>query len=130
MQNAISIQPMKDHLHIFIDTGMQIVNGPAVIELAQRAGMKISKFAKLLKVTRNYLYLKKVRVNDETRQRLVDLVRIIDNAFTISEGDEEEAIIWLITPNKGFYNMSPFEMTFAGKGKEVYEGQERLIGGY
>lgn len=130
MQNALSIQPMKDHLNIFVDGGMQVVNGPAVLDLARRAGLKISSFAKLLDVTRNYLYLKKLRVGDETRQRLVDLVRIIDNAFETADGNEEEVIVWLIAPNKGFYNMSPFEMAFTGKGKEVYEGQERLAGGY
>ena len=129
MQNALAVQPMKDHLNIFLDGGMQVVNGPAVLELARRSGLKISRFAKLLNVTRNYLYLEKLRLGDDIRQRLIDLVRITDNAFTTAEGNEEEVIAWLIAPNRGFSNMSPFEMAFAGKGKEVYEGQESLAGG-
>lgn len=63
---------------------------------------------------------------DETiRQRLVDLIRIARNAYKISDGDLASTIDWLTKPNRSHYNMTPIEMAFAGKGKRVYESQER-----
>ena len=117
---------ISDHLHVFRDKAMCVVNGEVLRNLAEQGGYETKSFAKELGISRTKIYQRDVPLSAETRKRVVELVRILDNAVQLFDG-LEEAVNWLVTPNRSFYNMSPLAMALAGKGESVYQRQEELL---
>jgi hypothetical protein len=124
--NSLSYE--KDRLGLFDDGAMSVIRGEALRRLTRDAGYdSVKAFTKEIGIGRTKIYQDKIKVTGKIRDRLLELVRIYNNAIQLYK-DESEARSWLLAPNKRFYNMSPLMMAMAGRGKAVYDVQEELLG--
>lgn len=123
-----SIQKDKDRLGLFDDAPMSIVRVAELRRLAREAGYSsMGGLAKGVGISWGRTRQDRVRVSGKVRGRLLDLVRIYNNALSLY-GTESEARAWLISPNGRFYGLSPLTMALAGRGEAVYLIQDELLG--
>lgn len=123
----LTLEQHEDSLGMFTDKTMYQVNGAVLLDMAKKGYPSIKAFSRDTGMTRTRIYKETFSVPPELRQRLLDLLRIYNNALKLFE-NKEKSLEWLLAPNPRFYNSSPFVMAMTNKGARVYDIQEELIG--
>ena len=125
--NVIDYQ-LSDEFELWADKEFRVLRGSAVRLLAELKAGTVKGVAREIGISRTQSYQERVPVSGDLRDRLVDLTRVLSNALELFDHDREKVSAWLFRPNRQFLNLSPYEMTLAGKGRTVYEHQEGNLG--
>lgn len=91
--------------------------------LRKVTGLPAQSLSKALKVARPRMYedVVKFKLSSELKQKILHVVIATDEAYELLNNNEQQAALWLTSPNSAFMGYSPFEVCLQGRGEAVIE---------